>query len=70
MFDDIKWKAFINNILSYIKSNWKCVIIKADISRTSYSTKFYYSKKRITSTVFILSNQFIKKYRPNSISMS
>lgn len=53
MFDDIKWKAFINNILSYIKSNWKCVIIKADISRTSYSTKFYYSKNN---------NKFIDLY--------
>ena len=44
MFDNVNWNEFINNILSCIDKNWKCLIIKADISKTSYSPAFYYSK--------------------------
>ena len=44
MFDNVNWEAFINNVLSYVEKDWKYLIIKADISQTSYSSKFYYSK--------------------------
>ncbi len=44
MFDNVNWNDFINEVLSYLKGNWKYLIIKADISKTSYSSKFYYSK--------------------------
>ena len=44
MFDNVNWNGIINNILSHIDKNWKSLIIKADISKTSYSVKYYYSK--------------------------
>lgn len=53
MFDNINWNKIINNILSYIEKDWKYLIIKADISQTSYSSKFYYSKNN---------NEFIDLY--------
>lgn len=43
MFDNVRWDEIINNILCYIK-NWKYLIVKFDISKTSYSDKYYYSK--------------------------
>lgn len=42
MFDNIKWNEIINNILYYVKK-WKYLIVKIDISKTSYSIKYYYS---------------------------
>lgn len=53
MFDNVNWNKIINNILSYIEKDWKYLIIKADISQTSYSSKFYYSKNN---------NEFIDLY--------
>lgn len=44
MFDNVNWNEIINNILSYIKKDWKYLIVKSDFSKTSYSTNFYYSK--------------------------
>ena len=44
MFDNVNWNKIINNILFYIEKDWKYLIIKADVSQTSYSAKFYYSK--------------------------
>ena len=44
MFDNVNWNGIINNILSHMDKNWKYLIIKADISKTSYSAKYYYSK--------------------------
>ena len=43
MFDNVRWDKIINNILYYIKK-WKYLIVKMDISKTSYSTKYYYSQ--------------------------
>jgi len=43
MFENIDWNEFINTVLSYIKEDWKKLVIKADVSRTSCSAKFYYS---------------------------
>lgn len=53
MFDNVNWNKIINNILFYIEKDWKYLIIKADISQTSYSSKFYYSKNN---------NEFIDLY--------
>lgn len=53
MFDNVNWNKIINDILSYIEKDWKYLIIKADISQTSYSAKFYYSKNN---------NEFIDLY--------
>ena len=44
MFDNVNWNELINNVLIYVKK-WNYLIIKADISKSSYSTKFYYSKE-------------------------
>jgi len=44
MFDNINWEIIINNILTYVKKDWKYLIVKFVISKTSYSIKFYYSK--------------------------
>ena len=44
MFDNVNWNEFINNITSHTKKSWKYLIVKADISKTSYSANFYYSK--------------------------
>lgn len=54
MFDNVNWNKIINNILSYIEKDWKYLIIKADVSQTSYSIKFYYSKNN---------NEFIDLYK-------
>ncbi len=43
MFDNIEWNEIINNILCYVKS-WNYLIVKIDLSKTSYSIKYYYSK--------------------------
>jgi hypothetical protein len=43
MFEDVDWNKFINSVLAYVKNNWKELIIKADVSKSSYSAKFYYS---------------------------
>ena len=43
MFDNIKWEEIINNVLYYVK-RWNYLIVKFDISKTSYSIKYYYSK--------------------------
>ena len=43
MFDNIKWEEIINNILYYVK-RWEYLIVKFNVSKTSYSIKYYYSK--------------------------
>ena len=43
MFDNVKWEKIINDILYYVKS-WNYLIVKFDISKTSYSIKYYYSE--------------------------
>jgi hypothetical protein len=43
MFDNVNWNEFINTVLSYVKKNWKYLVIKADITKSSYTAKFYYS---------------------------
>lgn len=44
MFDNINWEIIINNILTYVKKDWKYLIVKFVISKTSYSIKYYYSQ--------------------------
>lgn len=44
MFNNVNWNKIINNVLPYIKKDWKCLMIKASISQTTYTAKFYYSK--------------------------
>lgn len=44
MFDNINWEKIINSILTYIKKDWKYLIAKFVISKTSYSIKYYYSR--------------------------
>ena len=44
MFDNVNWNEFINNILSYIEKDWNHLIVKAVISKTSYSAAFWYSE--------------------------
>lgn len=53
MFDNVNWNGIINNVISYIEKDWKYLIIKVDISRTSFSADFYYSKN---------GNEFIRLY--------
>ncbi len=43
MFDNVNWNEFINTVLSYIKKGWKYLVIKADVTKSSYTAKFYYS---------------------------
>ncbi len=44
MFENVNWDELINSVLIYVKK-WKYLVIKVDISKSSYSTKFYYSKE-------------------------
>ena len=43
MFDNVNWNEFINTVLSYIKKDWKYLVIKADVTKSSYTAKFYFS---------------------------
>lgn len=54
MFNNVNWNKIINNVLSYIKKDWKYLIIKVSISQTTYTAKFYYSTKN---------NEFIDLYK-------
>lgn len=45
MFDNINWNKIINDILSHVEEDWKYLMIKATVSKTSYSAKIYYAKK-------------------------
>ena len=47
MFDNINWEKIINDVLTYIKKDWKYLIVKFSISKTSYSIKYYYSRNEI-----------------------
>ncbi len=44
MFDNVNWNEMINKILSYIKKDWNFLVVKSTMSKTSYSSKFFYSK--------------------------
>lgn len=44
MFDNVNWNEFINNILSYIEKDWNHLIVKAVVSKISYSAAFWYSE--------------------------
>lgn len=53
MFDNINWNKILNCMIPHINKKWKYLIIKADLSQTSYSVDFHYS---------INGNQFIRSY--------
>lgn len=44
MFDNVDWDKLINSVLPHIKKKWSFLIVKAEISKNSYSTKYYYTK--------------------------
>lgn len=45
MFDNVNWNELLNNVISHLEKDWETLIIKADISKSSYSAKFYYAQK-------------------------
>ena len=43
MIENYNWEELINYILSYIDGDWNYLIVKNDLNRRSFTSKFYFS---------------------------